>query len=71
MACCLMDLGCVSPPIRQALSANSLQGDFGARCVVIAQLDAVIGAKIELGQVALQVLFTAMLVGPDHAALEH
>src|SRR5476649_2336447 len=66
-----MVLGCVSPPIRQALSSNTLQGHIGAHIVGIAQLNAVVHAEIELCQIALQMLLAAMLVSANHAALEH
>ena len=70
IACCLIVLGLVSPPIGEALPADTLQGNIGSGGVVKAQFHAVIGAEIEFGQIALQVLFPAMLIGPDHAALK-
>jgi hypothetical protein len=71
MAFSLMVLGCVSPPKREALAADTLEGDFGAHRVSDAQLGAVVHAEVELREIALQVRFAAMLVGADHAALEH
>jgi hypothetical protein len=50
---CRMVLGLVSPPIGEALSSDALQGNIGPGGIVKAQLHAVIGAEIELGQVTL------------------
>jgi hypothetical protein len=59
-----------SPPIGQTLTASSLDRATGALGIVNPELDAVRIAEIEFGEVAMQVLPTAMLVDADHAALE-
>lgn len=65
-----MVLGCVNPPICQALPADALEGLGRALVIINAQRNAVIGPEIKLSQIALQVLFAAMLVGANHAALK-
>ena len=59
-----------SPPIGQAFAFRALNGDLGAGRIVVAEADAVRVAKIELGQIAVQMLLAAMLVDAFHAALE-
>ena len=41
-----------------------------ARAIVNAELDAIGIPEIELGEIAVKVLFSAVLVNADHAALE-
>src|ERR1700730_11292070 len=57
--------------IREPLPNDALQRAFGALCIVNAKLHAVVIAKIELGDVAMQMLLAAMLVDAFHAALEN
>jgi len=66
---CLYPL--VSRLIGQALADNGLDHCIGAHGVVDAERDPVIVAEIELGKIAVDVLFGAMLVGALHAPLEH
>ena len=47
-----------------------LSAASGAHFVVDLERDAVVVAEVELGQIALQVLFAAVLIDADHAALE-
>ncbi len=68
---CLNVLGFVSPPIRQALPIDAFQHLLGAHRIVKAKGGTGVGAEIELRKIAVQMLFPAMLVGADHAALEH
>lgn len=66
-----MGLGSLtSPPIGEALAGGTLDGPFGAGGVVHAEGGAVAIAKPKFGQVALQVLFAAVLAGAAQAALE-
>ena len=60
-----------SPPIGQTLTASSLDRAAGALGVVNPELDAVRIAEIELREVAVQMLFAAVLINADHAALEN
>ena len=69
-AFCLSVLGLASPPIRQALAGDTGDGFFGAHGIVYAELGAGICAKIKLSQITVKVLFAAMLVGANHAALK-
>src|SRR5579862_6938903 len=52
----------VSPPIGQPLADDATDRAFGALTVGDPQRHAVAIAEIELGKVAVQVLFTAMLI---------
>ena len=56
--------------IGQPLSNDALQRRLGPLDVAAAQRDPVIVPKIELGNVAMQVLLGAMLIDALHAALE-
>ncbi len=69
-AFCLSVAGCVSPPVRQALSDDALQRAFGARLIINTQLGAVVLAEIELGQITVKMLFADVLVGANHPTLE-
>lgn len=48
-----MVLGCVSPPISEALPADALQVNIGTSGIIEAQFNAVVLAEIELGKVTL------------------
>jgi hypothetical protein len=52
-------LGCVNPPIGEALAFDAAQRDFRAHGVVHAELDAVVVAEGKFVEVALEVLFAA------------
>ena len=56
--------------IGQPLAFDAEQRAFGASSVVNAEFDAIGVAEIELGEIAVKVLFAAMLIDADHAALE-
>lgn len=60
----------VNPPIGQALAGDALQRQGSAVHVVVTQSGAGVVAEIELGHVALHVLFTNMVEGADQTALE-
>src|SRR5437764_1232246 len=57
--------------VREALAFGADQGPGGAGRVVNAECNARIVAKIELGKVAMQVLFLAVLVSAAHASLKN
>jgi hypothetical protein len=50
---CRMVLGFVNPPIGEALASDPGDSFFGAHGVINPKLDAIVGAEIELGQVAI------------------
>lgn len=58
--------------MRRAATAtlHGLQGDAGAAHVVNSKFHASIGPEIKLSQIAVQMLFTAVLVDANHAALK-
>jgi hypothetical protein len=60
----------MSPAVRQALARDPLQGLFCARFVTDAKPCAVAVPEIKLGEIAVQMLFAAMLVHAFHAAFE-
>ena len=60
----------MSPPISQALTADLLQGAIGALLVIPVQRRAVVVAEVKFREVAVQMLFGAMLIDALHAALE-
>jgi len=62
MSCC---------SVSEALADNALERVRSARRIINTKRSALIIAEIELREIALQVLFIAMLVGAFHAALEH
>jgi hypothetical protein len=64
-------LGCVSPPIRQALPVHALGGQNGSFFVLNPVANTVVVAKAEFVQAALQVLLAAVLMHANHAALEN
>src|SRR5665213_155498 len=61
----------VRPPIHQALAHGAGHDLLRALAIIDAEFDAVAVAKIELGNVTVQMLFSAMLVDALHAALEY
>lgn len=69
-ACCLRERGFTNPPIGEALAADALQGIVAAFNIANTKLSAIVVAEIELGEVAEQVLLSAVLVDAFHAALE-
>src|SRR5579863_9689983 len=56
--------------VGEPLADNAFQRAVGAGHIVNAKFDPVAIAEIELGQIAVQVLFLAMLIDALHAALE-
>jgi hypothetical protein len=56
--------------VGQALAFDALQEGIGAHLVIYAKAGAVVKAEFEFRNVALQVLFFALVIGTDHAALE-
>ena len=56
--------------IRQTLAGRAFDRDGLALHVVDAKLGARVLAEIELGQIAVQMLFAAVLINTDHAALK-
>lgn len=69
-AFCLGVIGFTNPPIGKALAFNL--GKQLVVALVVGDLErcAAIVTEIELGKVAVQVRFAAMLIDADHAALE-
>ena len=67
---CRSVLGSVRPSPHQALALAALGREHGAFQVINAQFGAVRVAEGEFVQVALQVLFTAVLVDAIHPSLE-
>src|SRR4051794_36929530 len=63
-------LSVVRRRVGQSLSDDALHGAGGAFCIVYAQPHPIGIAEIELREIAVQMLLAAMLVNPDHAALE-
>ena len=61
----------VRPSISEALANDTLSQSVGAVSVVHAKRCAVVMAEIKLRQIAMQMLFGAMLIGAEHAALEN
>lgn len=56
--------------IGEALASCTLQRDESAGAVIDADRDTIRVAEIEFGQIAVQMVFGAMLVNALHAALE-
>ena len=54
----------------QARADDTTKGAIGPGLIVNTELDAIGIAEIELGKVAMQMIFAAMLVNPAHPALE-
>src|SRR5574337_1328728 len=61
----------MSCSIRQMLADDTLQCAGGALAVIYAELRAIGIAEVKFGQIAMQVLFVAVLVHTVHAALEY
>ena len=60
-----------SRSIGQTLALDAIQG-FGCPLLIVnAEPDAVVVAEVELRQVAVQVLFLAVLIDAAHPSLEH
>ena len=57
--------------IGQPLANDAQQSRLGAHRVVHAESDPMVVAKIELGEIAMQVALPAVLIDAAHAALEH
>lgn len=60
---------CVNPPIGKALAADALEGCYGALSVAATDRVAVVVTKVELVQVALQMIAGNVVIGSDQAAL--
>jgi hypothetical protein len=58
-------------PVGEALAFDAAQYLLSAVSVIHTKSDACIVSEIELGKVAVEMLFLAVLVGAAHAALEH
>jgi hypothetical protein len=67
LAFCCSVLGCVSPPIGEALASGTEKGCVSAHSVVLL---AGVVAKVELCGVAGKVRFAHVVIGADHATLE-
>jgi hypothetical protein len=64
-------LSCLSKrAVRNALASDSLRPFGGAGSIIKAVGDPVVISELEFSQIAMQVLFAAMLVNALHAALE-
>ena len=63
-------IGATNCSIGQALANDTLERLYGAGFIVHAQRDAVVIAEIIFAQIAVKVLFIAMLIDALHAALE-
>jgi hypothetical protein len=63
--------GLVSRPVRETLALSILDGQRRTFPIGNAEGRAVIVAEIKFREIAMQVLFLAMLVGAAHSALEH
>ena len=70
IVCCRIVLGCVNPPIGEALPGHAKQRQIAARRVVNPKRDAVIHAEVKFREITLQMLFATMLVCADHPALK-
>jgi hypothetical protein len=70
LTACLRVLSLVRPSICKALAFDALQEGFGAHLVIHAKARTVVKAKLEFGDIALQMLFVALVIGADHATLE-
>ncbi len=57
--------------IGEPLVLRTLQDAFGAHVIGHAKLRAIVGPEIELGQIAVNVLFANVLIGLDQTSLEH
>jgi hypothetical protein len=60
----------VRPPVGQALALDASRSDLSAHQIIVPKFDAVAVAEIEFRQIAVQVLFLAVLVDALHSALE-
>jgi hypothetical protein len=60
----------VSRPVRQALALDASESENRPFPIVEAELDAMAVPELEFGQILLQVLFAAMLVGAAETFLE-
>lgn len=69
-AFCLGVTGFTNPPIGQTLVASLTKKIFGTFCIADLESSAAVMTEIELGKIAVQVSFAAMLVDADHATLE-
>ena|SRR6202035_1211619 len=58
-------------PIGQALVADSLQGVRGTFRIFDAKSRTIVIAKVEFGEIAVQVIAAPMLIYASHAAFEH
>ena len=63
--------GPANPPIGEALAFDAAQSAIRALGIVHAKAGTVRIAEVELGKVAVQMFFAAMLIDAFHAALEH
>jgi hypothetical protein len=59
-----------SRSIGQSLSLNALQHSIGASNIINAKLDAVIITEVEFSDIAVQMLFVAVLINAFHATFE-
>ena len=57
--------------VREALTFDPLEGKLRTFPIGYAECGTVVKSEIEFREIAVQVLFFAMLVGAAHAALEH
>jgi hypothetical protein len=66
-----LNVGAVRPSIGRALANHALRQFVGALGIVHAKRNAVVIAKIKFRQIAMQMLFGAMLIRAFHTALEY
>lgn len=64
-------LGCVSPPIGQTLSFRAFDCALRALRIRPAELGARVVAEFKFREIAVKMLFIAVLINAAHAALEH
>ncbi len=66
-----LNSGFVSSSIGQTLANDALGQILGSHKVIGAKRNAVVIAEIKFREIAMQVLFTAMLIHATHTALEN
>jgi hypothetical protein len=58
-------------PVCEPFALRAFHGRHGAGLIIKSERDAIAVTKIELAQIAVQMLFAAMLINALHAALEN
>src|SRR5687768_3473755 len=62
--------GRVSPPVGEPLADHAQQRRVGTRQIIHSECNTMIVTEVELGQIAVEMLLSAVLVDTLHAALE-